>query len=138
MKHMFDCAMLGKERKIQKSDWIFGAVVLVLAIMSYFFFRFFYGEEGGYVQVMLDGRLHAEYSLDSDITVSINGAQGQGCNVLVIEDGQAYVKEADCPDRLCVKQKRISKTGESIVCLPHKLVITVVGGEESEYDGFTG
>jgi hypothetical protein len=52
----------------------------------------------------------------------------------VIENNTARIKEADCPDELCVHQKEISKTGESIICLPHKLVIRISGGEEKEVD----
>ena len=40
------------------------------------------------------------------------------------------MEDADCPDRLCVKQGRIKKVGESIVCLPHKVVIEIVGEKE--------
>ena len=44
------------------------------------------------------------------------------------------MKDADCPDRLCVKQGSISKNGESIVCLPHKVIVTVTGGDGADYD----
>ena len=54
----------------------------------------------------------------------------------MIENGMAYVTDADCPDQVCIRMGKISKTGENIVCLPHKLVIQVEGdvGQESEYD----
>ena len=54
-------------------------------------------------------------------------------NTLVIEGGRARIEAADCPDKLCVKQRAISKAGESIICLPHKLVIRISG--ESGVDG---
>lgn len=53
----------------------------------------------------------------------------------MIKDGKADITEADCPDKVCVKQKPISKAGESLVCLPNKIIITVVEGEENELDG---
>ena len=53
---------------------------------------------------------------------------------MTIQDGQAFIEEADCPDKLCVKHKPISRNGESIICLPHKLAIRIVGGEEEEVD----
>ena len=42
-----------------------------------------------------------------------------------IKDGEVSVKEADCPDKICVNHKKISNVGESIICLPHKLVIEI-------------
>ena len=58
-------------------------------------------------------------------------------NLLMISDGTAFVSDADCPDKLCVKQRAISRNGESIICLPHKLVIRIVAKEESRLDAVT-
>ena len=55
----------------------------------------------------------------------------------MIEDGKADMVWADCPDKLCVNQKAISREGESIICLPNKVVISSVGGEEREVDAVT-
>ena len=54
------------------------------------------------------------------------------------KEGKAYMSGADCPDKLCVKQKAISKKGESIVCLPHKLVVQVTDGSAAEVDAIAG
>ncbi len=50
------------------------------------------------------------------------------------------MKEADCPDKVCVGMRRISKSGETIVCLPHKLVIAIVNADpdSSVPDAVTG
>jgi hypothetical protein len=43
--------------------------------------------------------------------------------------------QADCPDKLCVHQKAISATGETIVCLPNKVVVEIAGEtEDAEFD----
>jgi hypothetical protein len=44
---------------------------------------------------------------------------------------------ADCPDKLCVKQRSIAKEGETIVCLPHRVVVKISGGERPVIDGVT-
>lgn len=126
-----------KEKLFRKNDILFAAAVLVTAVVVYLAVYGIYGRRGVTVQVMQDGEAYAEYPLYEDRKVQIDYGQQEGMNVLVIEDGSVSVTEADCPDKLCVKQRAISADGESIVCLPHKLVITVVGGEEAEYDGFT-
>ena len=52
----------------------------------------------------------------------------------MISNKMASVSDADCPDRLCVRQKAISRKGESIICLPHKLVILIESMEEGDVD----
>ena len=84
-------------------------------------------EAGAAVIISLDGGSVAEYSLKESGEFSLNG----GTNILVIEDGKAYIKSADCPDKTCVRQGKIFKTGERIVCLPNRLMVEVVGnGDE--------
>ena len=53
------------------------------------------------------------------------GRDGRGKNVIVVEDGAVFMAEADCPDSLCVQMGRIYREGESIVCLPHGLVVRI-------------
>ena len=57
-----------------------------------------------------------------------------GHNKVVITDGEVWMEEADCPDRLCVSQGKISRSGQTIICLPNKTMVTIKGGK-SEYDG---
>ena len=46
--------------------------------------------------------------------------------ILVIKDGQAYMQEADCPNQICVHHSAISHKGETIVCLPNRIIIEVL------------
>ena len=82
------------------------------------------------VVVKVDGKIEGTYSLGEDQEISING----GTNTLVIKNNRAKMKEADCPDQLCVNQKAISKNNESIICLPNKVVVEVESSENSEFD----
>ena len=65
--------------------------------------------------------------------IAIHGLEG-GINRLIIENGRAWIAEADCPDGLCVKQGMISQKGQSVICLPHKLVVVIEGGETAKID----
>lgn len=87
---------------------------------------------GGYAVVVQDGAETAKYPLSEDISVTITSPTGY--NTLVIKDGKADVTDADCPDKLCVNQHSISYNGETIVCLPNKLVVKIVSGEEADVD----
>ena len=92
-------------------------------------------KDGGTVIVEQNGRETARYSLREDRTVRIEGEGGY--NLLVIENGEAWLSEADCPTLLCVKTGKIRYAGQSIVCLPHKLAVRIAGGA-SGLDAVTG
>ena len=111
---------------MKKRDIILIASILIVAI-AFFLIVELTKEEGAGVTVKVDGVKVAEYSLSKNGTYPLNG----GTNILVIEDGKAYLTDANCPDKLCVHQGKISRTGETITCLPNKLTVTVFGAEES-------
>lgn len=73
--------------------------------------------------VTLDGTVILEQPLQEDCNMPIRSENGE--NVLRIENGKVRITEADCRDQICVNHKEISKAGESIVCLPHGLVVEI-------------
>lgn len=89
-------------------------------------------QDGGYVSVQMDGQTVMELPLDEDTQVVLG--EGEHTNTLVIQNGMAQVAEATCPDQICVRQGAVQYEGESLVCLPHKLVITVEGGQAGDVD----
>ena len=86
--------------------------------------------QGNLVEVEQNGALVATYRLDVDGEYPLNG----GTNILVIKDGEAYLSYADCPDKTCVNTGKIHYVGESIICLPNKLAITVRGSSDDGVD----
>lgn len=102
------------------------AALLVIAL-SVFLIVELSREEGELVRVSIDGEVVAEYSLSVDGEYSLNG----GTNILVIENGEAYIRWADCPRQICVKDGRISRTGQRITCLENRVVVEVIGGEDA-------
>lgn len=119
-----------KQRKI-KNDIILTASILIVAVVV-FVAVLFVSQKGGYVEVKKDGEIIGKYPLSTNVTVEISGSIGY--NLLMIEDGEAYIKSADCPDKLCVKRGKIDKNGETAVCLPNKVTVTVIGGKEGKSD----
>ncbi len=92
------------------------------------------GNKGGeWVVVTVSGERYAVLPLDEDREITIPGENGLD-NLLVIRDGYADIAEADCPDKICVHQRKIHYKGETIVCLPNRVVISIEGGEEGEVD----
>ena len=118
-------------RKFRNDIILICSLLLVVAIIG--LAVFFSGEEGASVTVTLNGKTYATYPLSIDQTVEIiSGSDGQGVNILVIENGKAYVKEASCPDLICAAHRPISRSGESIACLPNRVVITVNGQDDND------
>ena len=66
--------------------------------------------------------------LSEDTVVTIDSPYG-GYNTVEIRDGEVFVKEADCDNQLCVNQGEIHDETEVIVCLPHRMVVSIEQGE---------
>ena len=117
-----------------RNDVLFIAVLLLIVVLAGAAFFFLRGE-GDSVTVSVDGKHYGTYPLRTALTLSIRtGAGDTQENILVIRDGKALVESATCPDGICAAHKPISREGESIVCLPHRVVITVhtTDGEEPD------
>lgn len=84
-------------------------------------------QNGGYAVVSVDGEVTARYPLSEDTEVWID--TGNGKNLLVIRNGAASVAETDCANQICVHTRAVKYDGETIVCLPHGLVIRIEGGD---------
>ena len=117
-------------KKLKLFDYII--VLAVIAASAAFLFAFKSNEKGKQVSVSYPGA-DLVYSLDTDreVTIESNGHT----LVLVINDGEAYIKESDCRDQYCVKAGKISKVGEKAVCAPARLVVKITdGGGSGEED----
>lgn len=122
--------LLEQSKILQKRDKTLIITVAIIAGVLFLAVCFLQREEGVKVRITMDGNIYGEYALSKEQVIDIHGAQGY--NQLVIAEGSAYIAEADCPDKYCMEYSPISKQNEVIVCLPHKLVLEVVGqGGES-------
>lgn len=91
--------------------------LLLVAVMS------LTKKEGSVVVVEINGVTAGEYPLTRNGVFPLNG----GTNVLVIEDGAAYLNYSNCPDHTCEQTGKIRYVGQTIVCLPNRLSITIQG-----------
>ncbi len=89
-------------------------------------------------RITRDGELIREIPLDEvEESYSFVVEDEEGSNTILVEPGRIRVSEADCPDQVCVNQGFISDGTVPVVCLPHKLMIEIVGGG-SEFDAAAG
>lgn len=107
-----------------KRDIILVLVMLAAAMMALLIINYGVKKEGTYAVVKVDGKELYKLELDKDTTIDVAGYQG-GLNRIEVKAGKVSMTEADCPDELCVKTGKISRTGETIVCIPHRVVIEI-------------
>ncbi len=110
--------------KMKRTDWIFIATILVVMIAAILVVKIlFFGSEGTKAVVTVDGTVILEQDLSEDCAIPITTLDGY--NKFVVKDGMAYIEEADCANQICVNHEPISTKNETIVCLPHKLVVEI-------------
>lgn len=118
---------------------ILGAVAATVALV--FALRVTAGARGDdaagkMVRVSVDGKVLGEYPLSEERDIPIDTEHGH--NLLRIENGEVFMVEADCRDGYCLRQGKISGGARSIICLPHRVVAEVIGGEEEDVDLVSG
>lgn len=109
-----------EKKNAYKSDIILISVLLCLALI-FGVVLFVTRRNGSVVVVEIDGVEVGQYILDKDAEYILNN----GTNILKIEDGEAFLIYADCPDKTCVKTGKIRYVGESIICLPNKISVVI-------------
>ena len=118
-------------------DLMIVGVLLLAALALFFLMRSRQDRDtgtGAQAVVTVDGQEIGRYPLSKSGTFPLNG----GTNILVVENGEAWVSEADCPDKVCMGMGKISRNGEFIACLPNRLLIVIEGAAESSpVDGMT-
>ena len=116
-----------EKKKIKRDIMLISTLIIVFAA-AFLIINFVVKKDGITAVVKVDGNIVYMLPLDKNASVTVEGYQG-GSNTVVIENGTVYMKDADCPDKLCEKTGKISKNGETIVCLPHRVVVEIQGGE---------
>lgn len=125
---------------IKKWDIALIAILLVLSFVPEGIF-FLNGSsrstaQGTVAVVTIDGKKVKEIPLSSHggtDSFTVQGADG-GYNVIVVKDQAIGITEADCPDKICIQEGFISRPGESVICLPHKVMVEVQAEGNEEPD----
>ena len=107
----------------RKKDLLLIAALLALAGACFLVFSALGRKEGAEAVVSVDGKEIGRYELSRNREVEIEGIDGK--NRMEIKDGQVFMAWADCPDQYCVRHGAVSQSGDPIVCLPHRVIITV-------------
>lgn len=114
------------KKGLHRADLLLIAGLLSVSLLAYAVIQFMVKKDGVYAVVKVDGQIVHQLSLKQAGSFTVEGYQG-GRNVIVVDEGSVYMQEADCPDKVCVRTGKISHTGETIVCLPHRVVVEISG-----------
>lgn len=142
---------------IRKADIILFIVLVAVGLAASAFLAMSHADAGSDAKVVIEsgGSPFATYPLSRDTVIIVPAPSGvkysdpkappadadDECtqyryfNIVEIKGGEVSVTGASCKNQVCVRRGSISKTGESIVCLPNRLVVTIEGGDG--YDSVT-
>lgn len=122
---------------LTKGDKLLIVLIILISFSSLAYIRLqAFSNDEKYVSIQVNGEEIKKYIFDSKLigqTIPIETKYGY--NLVEFGDEEVRVIEADCPDKLDVKQGYISNIGETLVCLPNRLVIEIKGIEnDSDID----
>ncbi len=127
---------------MQKKDYIWIAIIIAVVLALLVVWKLAFSESGSTVSLSIDDQIIYEDKLadecwlviEAERVIVLNSeteaydyakASDGVINIVVIEDGKVDSVYANCPDKVCVNMPDIDQVGESIVCMPNRLVITV-------------
>lgn len=121
---------------MKRGDKVIGIIVIVLIIIAFgavSFYKYIYRNQRIAI-IKQDGKVidRIDLSKIKNKTEKIIKTKSGEYNKIIIESNKIKIDDSDCRDKICVKQGWISTGGQTIVCLPHRLIITIEG--ESEVD----
>lgn len=111
---------------MRKGDFVVIAFTVIALLIWLFPSR-----SGEIVEIKVNGELYETLPLGEDALIEVKSEFG--VNVVEIINSRVSIKESDCKNKLCNKET-ISKNGQSIVCLPNKLSVTIVDKSSNETD----
>lgn len=112
---------------LQKRDIILAGVILLIAAAAFGVMQLTRRAPAAAAEITVDGALVKTLDLSKDTELTITGIGG-GSNHLIVKDGQIWCSQASCPDKVCVQQGRKHLNTDTIVCLPNKMIVTIISG----------
>lgn len=116
---------------ITRKDKMFIIILLIICLL--FFALQFIKKTGTYAVVKQNGETVLTFSLtDEDFETQVNGV------TVCLENGSVYVKNSDCPDKVCVRSGKLKKSGDCAICVPNGISVEISGEKKNSPDAITG
>lgn len=124
--------------KLKSLDIVVIVVIIIITLSSSAvpFINSHKSVSSKYVEIQVKGKLYKKLPLDNNRSEKITIKTDLGENIIDISNGKVKISDADCPDKICIKDGSISSPGSILVCLPHKVVVQIKG-ENVDADGLS-
>lgn len=131
MKSITGISRKVKHLQMKPVDFI---LIILLMIASFSPFLLLRGnhQPGQIAQLRVNSQIVKTFDLGKDQTYTYRDAAHDDINKIEVHDGQIAIVYANCGDQICVRKGYIGKTGQTIVCLPHRLVIEIMGATDDK------
>ncbi len=116
-----------KNKKLKNDIWL-GCILLAVALIIWLVMKLFVNIQPGQVVITVNGEHFGSYDINMNTRVEVGDH-----NTVIIENGRVWMEYANCPDGLCINQGKIAESGQTIICLPNKVMVTIEG-EDGELD----
>lgn len=114
----------------KKLDFVIIAVLMLLSFLPEIILGASVGKgyNNTYAEITVAGKIYKTIPLSEHKgEESIEVKTKDGINIIKIKDNKIGIIEADCPDKVCMNPEYIEKPGQSLVCLPHRVMIEIKG-----------
>ncbi|MDU5595442.1 NusG domain II-containing protein [Peptoniphilus rhinitidis] len=121
--------------KLKKADILVIFLIVIASCFIYFFTNKTNFEKEGNIKkvvITVDGKTFKEIYLDDSIKEDIDVNTIYGKNKIHIENGEVHMHSSDCKYQICVKMGKIKTVGDSIVCLPNRLIVKIVSEDNND------
>ena len=119
---------------LKKADFVLMIALIIVGIASSVAVSLS-SSLGNKVVIESRGSVYGTYSLGENRTIKIRN--GDSTNIVRIKNGKVKMIEASCKNQICVHHAAIDKTGQSIICLPNRVVVRIEGKGDNEYDAIS-
>lgn len=121
---------------MKKKDFILIGVISIIILLGFGFNYYLNGNKSEKIEIYVNNKLYETYDINAKKEIKIKTENGY--NIIEIHNEGVEMKDASCPDKVCVNTGFINKNSESIVCLPNKVNIKIISdNHESENDAIS-
>lgn len=110
---------------MKKADRYILGFILIASLSLASYLNFTDKNYNNILQIYMYNNFYQEIKFDNSTNKTFTITSDFGWNTIQIKDGQVSIIDADCNDKTCINSGYIDKPGESIVCLPHRLIIKI-------------